>query len=67
MKIWIWVLIIVGVSAVIIYSISEKNKRILAEKEAELTSQEKPQVLDQRTNVWDVVNGLIGKIGGKKS
>ena len=62
-KTLIWVIVIVVISAIVIWMVSDSYSRKLKEKETELAEANKTQVLDQRTNIWDIVGSLTGLFG----
>ena len=60
-----WVLIVVVILGVIMYSMYSSNQRKIAQIEAELIAVQQPQVTDQRTNFWDVIGDIIGGFGNR--
>lgn len=60
MKTWVWVLIGVAVIAVLFWSLYAAQQRKLAQLQADLIAAKTPQTTDQRTNVWDIVGGILG-------
>ncbi len=63
MKIWMWVSIGVLVVVIIVWAMYAAQQRKLAAIEAELMAVQQPEVTDQRTNIWDIIGGIIGGLG----
>ena len=60
-----WVLIVVVILGVIMYSMYSSNQRKIAQIEADLIAVQQPQVTDQRTSFWDVIGGILSGFGKK--
>ncbi len=59
-----WVLIVVVVLGVIMYSMYSSQQRKLAQIEAQLiAAQQDTPASDGQTNFWDVIKGIVGTFG----